>query len=42
MGYVIKKKNVETFPPLIEKAVEQDLNRNSCTMSMDLMGISTE
>ncbi|WAG30761.1 DsrE/DsrF/DrsH-like family protein [Staphylococcus chromogenes] len=42
MRYVMKKKNVETLPTLLEKAVEQDVKLIACTMSMDVMGISTE
>lgn len=42
MRYVMKKKNVETLPTLIEKAIEQDVKLIACTMSMDVMGISKE
>ena len=42
MRYIMKKKNVETLPSLIEKAIEQDVKLIACTMSMDVMGISKE
>ncbi|MDY3698865.1 MAG: DsrE/DsrF/DrsH-like family protein, partial [Staphylococcus hyicus] len=42
MRYVMKKKNIETLPALINQAIEQDVKLIACTMSMDVMGISKE
>ncbi|QDW99925.1 dihydroneopterin aldolase [Staphylococcus chromogenes] len=42
MRYVMKKKNVETLPALIDKAVDQGVQLIACTMSMDVMGIAKE
>ena len=40
MRYVMKKKNVDTLPSLIDQAVEQGVKLIACTMSMDVMGIT--
>ena len=42
MRYVMKKKNVDTLPSLIDQAVEQGVKLIACTMSMDVMGITKE
>ena len=42
MRYVMKKKNIETLPALINQAIEQGVKLIACTMSMDVMGISKE
>lgn len=42
MRYVMKKKNIETLPALIDQAIEQGVKLIACTMSMDVMGISKE
>lgn len=42
MRYVMKKKNVDTLPSLIDRAVEQGVKLIACTMSMDVMGITKE
>ena len=42
MRYVMKKKNVDDLPSLINQAVEQGVKLIACTMSMDVMGISKE
>lgn len=42
MRYVLKKKNIETLPALIDQAIEQGVKLIACTMSMDVMGISKE
>ncbi|MDU6765607.1 MAG: DsrE/DsrF/DrsH-like family protein, partial [Staphylococcus sp.] len=42
MRYVMKKKNVDDLPSLINQAVEQGVKLIACTMSMDVMGITKE
>lgn len=42
MRYVMKKKNVDSLPSLINQAIEQDIKLIACTMSMDVMGIQKE
>lgn len=42
MRYVMKKKNVDSLPSLINQAIEQDIKLIACTMSMDVMGITKE
>lgn len=42
MRYVMKKKNVDSLPTLINQAIEQDIKLIACTMSMDVMGIQKE
>ncbi|MCO4330640.1 DsrE/DsrF/DrsH-like family protein [Staphylococcus hyicus] len=42
MRYVMKKKNIETLPALIDQAIEQGVKLIACTMSMDVMGVSKE
>lgn len=42
MRYVMKKKNVDSLPSLIDQAIEQDIKLIACTMSMDVMGIQKE
>lgn len=42
MRYVMKKKNVDSLPALLDKAIEQDIKLIACTMSMDVMGIEKE
>src|SRR5699024_12783015 len=42
MRYVMKKKNVDSIPSLINQAIEQDIKLIACTMSMDVMGITKE
>ncbi|REI27893.1 DsrE/DsrF/DrsH-like family protein [Staphylococcus felis] len=40
MRYVMKKKNVDSLPSLINQAIKQDIKLIACTMSMDVMGIT--
>ncbi|MBI5975580.1 DsrE/DsrF/DrsH-like family protein [Staphylococcus canis] len=40
MRYVMKKKNVDSLPALIDKAIAQDIKLIACTMSMGVMGIT--
>nr|WP_263314582.1 DsrE/DsrF/DrsH-like family protein [Mammaliicoccus sp. Marseille-Q6498] len=42
MRYVMKKKNVDSLPKLINQAIEQDIKLIACTMSMGIMGITKE
>ncbi|UXU50031.1 persulfide response sulfurtransferase CstA [Staphylococcus arlettae] len=42
MRYVMKKKNVDSLPSLIDQAIDQDIKLIACTMSMDVMGIQKE
>ncbi|MFD1065468.1 DsrE/DsrF/DrsH-like family protein [Oceanobacillus locisalsi] len=42
MRFIMKRKNVDSLPALIEKAMEQDIKLIACTMSMDVMGIKKE
>ncbi|HGO1471863.1 TPA: persulfide response sulfurtransferase CstA [Staphylococcus aureus] len=42
MRYVMKKKNVDSLPSLINQAIAQDIKLIACTMSMDVMGITKE
>ncbi|MBE5663811.1 persulfide response sulfurtransferase CstA [Staphylococcus sp. SS60] len=42
MRYVMKKKNVDSLPTLINQAIEQNIKLIACTMSMDVMGIQKE
>ncbi|MFU0762166.1 DsrE/DsrF/DrsH-like family protein [Staphylococcus pasteuri] len=42
MRYVMKKKNIDSLPSLMEQAIEQDIRLIACTMSMDVMGITKE
>ncbi|HFE6135411.1 TPA: persulfide response sulfurtransferase CstA [Staphylococcus aureus] len=42
MRYVMKKKNVDSLPSLIDQAIDQDIKLIACTMSMDVMGIKKE
>ncbi|WP_323703657.1 DsrE/DsrF/DrsH-like family protein [Mammaliicoccus sp. Dog046] len=42
MRYVMKKKNVDSLPALMNQAIEQDVKFIACTMSMDVMGITKE
>ena len=40
--WVMKKKNVNTLPELIESAMQNGVRLQACQMSMDLMGIRRE
>lgn len=42
MRYIMKKKNVDSLPTLINQAIQQDIKLIACTMSMDVMGITKE
>lgn len=42
MRYVMKKKNVDSLPSLINQAIDQEIKLIACTMSMDVMGIKKE
>ena len=42
MRYVMKKKNVDSLPSLINQAIAQDIKLIACTMSMEVMGITKE
>ncbi|MEB8265528.1 persulfide response sulfurtransferase CstA [Mammaliicoccus sciuri] len=42
MRYVMKKKNVDSLPSLINQAIDQDIKLIACTMSMDVMVIQKE
>ncbi|EPC7166871.1 DsrE/DsrF/DrsH-like family protein [Staphylococcus pseudintermedius] len=42
MRYVMRQKNIDTLPQLINQAIEQDIKLIACTMSMDVMGITKE
>ncbi|MFQ3800963.1 DsrE/DsrF/DrsH-like family protein [Staphylococcus equorum] len=42
MRYVMKKKNVDSLPSLINQAIDQKIKLIACTMSMDVMGIKKE
>lgn len=42
MRFIMKQKNVESLPSLIDKAINQDIKLIACTMSMDVMGIKKE
>lgn len=42
MRFIMKQKNVDSLPALIDKAIEQDIKLIACTMSMDVMGIRKE
>ncbi|MHD0396610.1 DsrE/DsrF/DrsH-like family protein [Staphylococcus simulans] len=42
MKFLMKQKNVDSLPALIDKAVENDIKLIACTMSMDVMGIKRE
>ncbi|WP_353418104.1 DsrE/DsrF/DrsH-like family protein [Staphylococcus delphini] len=42
MRYVMKKKNVDSLPSLIDQGIDQDIKLIACTMSMDVMGIQKE
>ncbi|WP_079708847.1 DsrE/DsrF/DrsH-like family protein [Paraliobacillus ryukyuensis] len=42
MRFIMKKKNVDTLPSLLEQAIKQDIRLMACTMSMDVMGIKKE
>jgi len=42
MKMVIKQKNVQSLPELIDLAREQGVRLVACTMSMDVMGIKRE
>ena len=42
MRYVMKKKNVDSLPSLIDQAIDQDIKLIACTMSMDVMGVQKE
>ena len=42
MRFIMKQKNVDSLPALIDKAIEQDIKLIACTMSMDVMGIKKE
>lgn len=42
MKFLMKRKNVDSLPALIDKAVENDIKLIACTMSMDVMGIKQE
>ncbi|HLR18962.1 MAG TPA: DsrE/DsrF/DrsH-like family protein [Staphylococcus sp.] len=42
MRFVMKKKNVDSLPSLINQAIDQDIKLIACTMSMDVMGIKKE
>lgn len=42
MKLLMKQKNVDSLPALIDKAVENDIKLIACTMSMDVMGIKRE
>ncbi|MDD3406439.1 MAG: DsrE/DsrF/DrsH-like family protein, partial [Paludibacteraceae bacterium] len=39
---IMKKKNVDALPVMIQKAQEIGVKMIACTMSMDLMGIKKE
>ncbi|WP_353458487.1 DsrE/DsrF/DrsH-like family protein [Staphylococcus coagulans] len=40
MRYVMKKKNIDTLPSMIDQAINQNIKLIACTMSMDVMGIT--
>ncbi|RIN55065.1 DsrE/DsrF/DrsH-like family protein [Staphylococcus simulans] len=42
MKLLMKQKNVDSLPALIDKAIENDIKLIACTMSMDVMGIKRE
>lgn len=42
MKLIMKQKNVDSLPTLIDKAIENDITLIACTMSMDVMGIKRE
>ena len=42
MKYVMKSKNVESLPELIDRARQQGIRMVACTMSMDVMGLKQE
>lgn len=42
MRYVMKQKNVQTLPALIDQAIALNVKFVACTMSMDVMGITSE
>lgn len=42
MKLLMKQKNVDSLPSLIDKAIENDIKLIACTMSMDVMGIKRE
>lgn len=42
MKYIMRKKNVNTLPELIESAQAMGVKLIACTMSMDIMGIRKE
>lgn len=42
MRFIMRQKNVESLPSLIDKAINQDIKLIACTMSMDVMGIKKE
>ncbi len=42
MRFIMKKKNVDTLPSLMNQAIKQDIRLMACTMSMDVMGIKKE
>lgn len=42
MRYVMKKKNVDSLPSLIDQAIDQDIKLIACTMSMEVMGIKKQ
>ncbi len=42
MQAMMRKKNVDSLPALIDQAIEQDVTLIACTMSMDVMGITQE
>ena len=39
MKMIMKQKNVDSLPTLIDKAITNDIKLIACTMSMDVMGI---
>lgn len=42
MKMIMKQKNVDSLPTLIDKAIDNDIKLIACTMSMDVMGIKKE
>ncbi|AYU54392.1 DsrE/DsrF/DrsH-like family protein [Staphylococcus debuckii] len=42
MKMIMKQKNVDSLPTLIDKAITNDIKLIACTMSMDVMGIKKE
>ena len=42
MKYVMKQKNVDTLPALIEQAKRQGVKIIACQMSLDVMGLTPE